>query len=86
MHCLKNTARLPTVEIIKLEHAPGRSIIESIQSGVYYGALGACKKLIQQINKEAFPGQSSLVLATGGFAFLFDNQNIYDHLVPDLVL
>ncbi len=82
----KNTARLPTVEIIKLEQALGRSTIESIQSGVYYGALGACKELIQQINKEAFSGQSSLVLATGGFASLFDNENIYDHLVPDLVL
>lgn len=82
----KNTARLPSVEILKLEHVVGRSTIESIQSGVYFGALGACKELIQRINKESFSNQPSLVLATGGFASLFDNQNLYDHLVPDLVL
>ena len=82
----KNTARLPSVEILKLDHVVGRSTIESIQSGVYFGALGACRELIQRINKEAFNNQPSLVLATGGFASLFDNQNLYDHLVPDLVL
>ncbi|PJD92595.1 MAG: pantothenate kinase [Legionella sp.] len=82
----KNTARLPTVEIVKLDNAVGRSTVESIQSGVYYGVLGACKELIQRINQESFPEQSSLVLATGGFAPLFDNQKLYDHLVPDLVL
>jgi len=83
----KNTARLPAVEIIKLDHVIGRSTIESIQSGVYYGVLGACKELIQRINNEVFgDGQPALVLATGGFASLFDNQNLYDHLVSDLVL
>ena len=82
----KNTARLPSVEIVKLEQVVGRSTIESIQSGVYYGVLGACKELIQRINKESFNNQGSIVLATGGFASLFDNQNIYDHIVPDLVL
>ncbi len=82
----KNTARLPSVEIVKLDQVVGRSTIESIQSGIYFGVLGACKELIQRINKESFNNQDSLVLATGGFASLFDNQNIYDHLVPDLVL
>lgn len=82
----KNTARLPSVEILKLEQVIGRSTVESIQSGVYFGVLGACKELIHRINKESFNNQGSLVLATGGFASLFDNQNIYDHIVPDLVL
>jgi type III pantothenate kinase len=82
----KNTAKLPTVEIIKIENAIGRSTVESIQSGVYYGALGACRELIQRINKEAFADQKALILATGGFASLFDKQDLYDHLVPDLVL
>jgi type III pantothenate kinase len=82
----KNTARLPSVEILRLEHVVGRSTIESIQSGVYFGALGACRELIQRINSEAFDNKPSLVLATGGFASLFDNQSLYDHLVPDLVL
>lgn len=82
----KNTAKLPTVEIIKIENAIGRSTIESIQAGVYYGALGACRELITRINHEAFAGESSLILATGGFSALFDKQHLYDHLISDLVL
>ncbi|KTD82901.1 type III pantothenate kinase [Legionella waltersii] len=82
----KNTAKLPSVEIIKTENVVGRSTIESIQSGVYYGVLGACRELINRINQEAFAGNNALVLATGGFASLFDKQGLYDYLVPDLVL
>lgn len=82
----KNTAKLPAVEIIKIENSVGRSTIESIQSGVYYGVLGACRELIQRIHQEAFGDNKALVLATGGFASLFDKQSLYDHLVPDLVL
>jgi len=82
----KNTAKLPAVEIIKIENAVGRSTIESIQSGVYYGVLGACRELIDRMSKEIFGANKALVLATGGFASLFDKQDLYDHLVPDLVL
>ncbi|HHS8494071.1 TPA: type III pantothenate kinase, partial [Legionella anisa] len=82
----KNTAKLPAVEIIKIENSVGRSTIESIQSGVYYGAIGACRELIQRLNREAFDAENALVLATGGFASLFEKQEIYDRLVPDLVL
>lgn len=81
-----NTAKLPAVDIIKANHAVGRSTIESIQSGVFYGALGACRELIHCIKKESFPNQDALVLATGGFASLFDKQGLYDHHLPDLVL
>lgn len=82
----KNTAKLPSVEIIRIENVVGRSTVESIQSGVYYGVIGACRELIQRINKESFADNQALVLATGGFASLFDKHDIYDHLVPDLVL
>ena len=82
----KNTAKLPAVDIVKVEQAVGRSTIESIQSGVFYGALGACRELIGRIKQEAFPGQPVLVLATGGFASLFEKHGLYDHHLPDLVL
>lgn len=81
-----NTAKLPSVEIVKIDNVVGRSTIESIQSGVYYGVLGACRELITRITKEAFGDKKPLVLATGGFASLFEHQDLYDHLVPDLVL
>ncbi|MFI4918129.1 MAG: type III pantothenate kinase [Legionellales bacterium] len=82
----KNTAKLPSVEIIKTEIAVGRTTTESIQSGVYFGVLGACRELIKRTNDEAFAGNKAIVLATGGFASLYDKQALYDHLVPDLVL
>lgn len=82
----KNTAKLPSVEIIKVEKVVGRSTIESIQSGVFYGALGASRELVQRIKHEIFNDQSVLVLATGGFASLFDKQDLYDFHLPDLVL
>lgn len=80
------TAKLPPVEIVKTEQVVGRSTIESMQSGVFYGALGACRELIMRIKDESFSDQEVLVLATGGFASLFDKQGIYDYIVPDLVL
>ena len=79
-----NTAKLPPVEIVKT--IVGRSTIESIQSGVYYGAVGAGRELIMKIKEEQFPNEDVLVLATGGFAPLFEEQNLYDLNVPDLVL
>ena len=81
-----NTAKLPAVEIIKIEQVVGRSTIESIQSGVFYGAIGACKELLARIKVEAFAGLEVLTLATGGFASLFEKQEIYDQNIPDLVL
>jgi len=82
----RNTAKLPIVEIVKTDQIVGRSTIESIQSGIFYGAVGACREIIQQIKQQTFPQQDVLVLATGGFAPLFEQQKIYDLLLPDLVL
>jgi type III pantothenate kinase len=82
----KNTAKLPAVEIVKVDRAVGRSTIDSIQSGVFYGTIGACLGLIHRIKAEAFAGQTAYVIATGGFASLFDHQGIYDEMLPDLVL
>lgn len=80
------TAKLSSVEIIKANHAVGRTTIESIQSGIFFGALGACRELITRIKKESFSDQEVVVLATGGFASLFDQHDVYDFHVPDLVL
>lgn len=81
-----NTAKLPAVEIVKSDIALGRSTIESIQSGVYFAAVGACREIISRIKHEAFAKEDVLVLATGGFAHLFENLEVYDQLAPDLVL
>lgn len=82
----KNTAKLPSVEIIKVDDALGSSTISSIQSGIFFGAIGACREIIGRIKGSLFSGEPVIVLATGGFASLFDTENIYDHHLPDLVL
>lgn len=81
-----NTAKLPSVEILRMEQAVGRATAESIQSGVYFAALGACKEVIARITAEVFAGERPMILATGGFASLFDREGLFDLLVPDLVL
>lgn len=81
-----NTAKLLSVEIIKMNTAIGSSTVESIQSGVFYGIIGACKELIGQFKQEMQTEKKTIVLATGGFASLFEQADIYDHLMPDLVL
>ena len=87
MESLQNhAAKLPSVEILKPCDVVGRSTIESIQSGLYMSTLGACRELIKQIKQEVFSNEPSKVIATGGFASLFDGLNLYDINLPDLVL
>ena len=43
------TARLPKVEIRKPEELIGRSTIESIQSGLYYGNLAMLRQLCADV-------------------------------------
>ncbi len=80
------TSRLPSVEIVAAKEALGRSTVESIQSGLYFGTLGAVSNLVSQMSKEVFNGKRPRVIGTGGFASLFEGTKMYDHEVPDLVL
>ncbi len=80
------TARLPTVEIISSQEALGKSTVESIQAGLYYGHLGAIKEISQRLSQECFEGKKPLIVGTGGFSSLFEKEKVFDAIVPDLVL
>ena len=88
------TAKLPPVEIIHAPTALGRSTVESIQSGLYFGTIGMIKELTGRLGEECFdfvPGKSPLsdkplVLASGGFSGLFEDAGLFDATIPDLVL
>jgi type III pantothenate kinase len=80
------TARLPAVEIIRPGTVTGRSTVESIQSGLFYGAAGAIREITERMKSECFPGQKVMVIGTGGFSRLFEEEGLFDKLVPDLVL
>ena len=87
MEALENqTARLPSVEITVIDEALGRSTAENIQSGLYFGHLGAIKEMIARLTKECFEGEKPFVIGTGGFSSLFEKEKIFDSIQPDLVL
>ena len=50
----KNTARLPTVEIVPPPEIVGRSTVEGIQSGLYFGNRVAIEGLTREIREQAF--------------------------------
>lgn len=82
----EKTSKLPSVEIVQMKQALGRGTIESIQSGLYFGQIGMVKELTSQITEEAFAGEKPKVIGTGGFSGLFEKAQLFDHVVPDLVL
>lgn len=81
-----NTARLPTVEIVPPTELVGRSTVECIQSGLYFGNLAMVHALTRDIRERAFGGEPALVIGTGGFSRLFARENVFDVLLPDLIL
>ncbi|MES2802175.1 MAG: type III pantothenate kinase [Bdellovibrionota bacterium] len=80
------TAKLPSVEIVSRTEALGLSTVESLQSGLYYGHLGAMREIINKISQECFKGEKPFVIGTGGFSSLFEKEKIFDLIAPDLVL
>ncbi|MBC8452639.1 MAG: type III pantothenate kinase [Spirochaetes bacterium] len=83
----EHTAKLPKVEILQPDRVCGQSTEESIQSGLYYGNLGAVRELVTRLTEENFTkGQEVKVLATGGFSTLFRDAGVFDEVIPDLVL
>ena len=80
------TSKLGSVEIVRKEVCLGRTTAASIQSGLYFGHLGALHEIIHRIQLEEFEGQRPKVIATGGFATLFGGTGLFDQVVQDLVL
>jgi type III pantothenate kinase len=80
------TARLPAVEIVRPAAILGRSIVESIQSGLYYGTLASVRFLAASITREHFASERPLTVGTGGVGRLFEDENLFDEFVPELPL
>lgn len=80
------TAQLPKVEIARPETFIGTTTAASIQSGLYYSNVAMLEYATTRIRREAFADAPCVVIGTGGFSRLFDNENLFDALLPDLVL
>lgn len=82
----QNTANLIPVTIIKPAQALGKCTTDHIQSGLYYGQLGAVKELIHHLSNECFPTTPPRVISTGGYAYLFKEEAVFANNLPDLAL
>ena len=80
------TARLPAVEIVRPAEVLGRSSVESIQSGLYYGTFATVRWLVESVTREHFAEERPTIVATGGFGRLFEQENLFDEFLPELPL
>lgn len=80
------TAKLPSVEIAKPKQISGNTTTEAIQVGLYYGNAGAIKEICKKYQEEIFANEKPLVIGTGGFAKIFSDYNLFDYIIPELVL
>jgi|SRR5690606_28960116 len=79
-------SKLGTVEIVHCDRVLGKTTEQSIQSGLFFGTKGAIKSIVSELSRELFQDKSPLIIGTGGFTSLFQNDSIFNHIVPDLVL
>ena len=84
--CLnENTACLPAVTPDLPDGQYGTNTISAIQHGVYYGAIGALRELIERYATEL--GKWPHVVLTGGYADMIANKcDFVDSLMPGLPL
>lgn len=67
------TARLPLVDFRKPSKVIGTTTVGSMQSGLYYGAIGAIDGMIERMVKEL--GPDTKTVATGGQAHLIAGES-----------
>jgi type III pantothenate kinase len=79
-------SQLMPVSIVKPDSALGLTTESNIQSGLYYGQLGGVRCLIDAYQRDVFAGRQPYVVATGGYAYLFEDEALYDVVDSYMVL
>ncbi|HKJ90745.1 MAG TPA: type III pantothenate kinase, partial [Oceanipulchritudo sp.] len=82
----RNTAKLPYVDLLHPQTCLGKTTVESIQSGLFFGHLGLMREVIGRLSDEVFANREPVVIGTGGHARLFRDERLLTAHVPDLVL
>jgi type III pantothenate kinase len=79
------TARLPLVDFKRPSRVIGTNTVASMQSGLYYGAIGAIDGMIERLIEEL--GDDTRTVATGGHARLIaDGSRYIRHIDENLTL
>jgi type III pantothenate kinase len=71
----QHAARLPRVEIREPKHVIGSNTVSSMQSGLFYGAVGVVDGILDRLYAEL--GKKTKVIATGGQASLVCSASKY---------
>lgn len=78
-------AKLPRIEITKINHVIGKNTVHAMQSGILYGFIGQVEGIVSRM--KAASKTEPLVVATGGMASLIANETtIIDIVEPYLTL
>ena len=78
-------AQLPRVAIGRPERVIGKSTVQAMRSGIFWGYVGLIEGMVARINEEL--GMEVTAIATGGLAVLFTECTpILKHGDPDLTL
>ena len=75
------TARLPRVDFREPEKLIGTNTVGSVQSGLYYGALGLIDSMIERLLEKL--GPETKVIATGGQAPLISRDSKFLKVVDE---
>lgn len=67
-------SQLPEVPLEFPENVVANTTVNSIQSGILFGALAQAEGMIARITKEVFPNEAPIVVATGGLAKLLEGK------------
>ena len=79
------TARLPLVDFLQPDRVIGTNTVTSMQSGLYYGAIGMIDGILERLRSEL--GPNTTAVATGGQADLIVRGSRYvRHVDSDLTL
>lgn len=78
------TAKLPKIDIEKMEKVIGETTVESIKSGVYFGFSGVVKEIVSKMKERI--GRKTKVIGTGGYGSIFKGIGCIDIFDPDLTL
>ena len=81
----QRAARLPRIDVRKPDRVIGRTTVESMQSGLFWGYVDMVEGLVRRIRVEL--GGNPVVVATGGLAILVSPETeLIDHVDIELTL
>lgn len=78
-------AKLPRIEIMEPKTVIGKSTIECMRSGIFWGYVGLIEGIVARIKREY--GRPMLVIGTGGLSKLFiRSTDVIDHIDDQLTM